>query len=346
MVSFCRISPNSFLSSILLLVVVMVILVVIVVAIVEVVIVVAIIGVVVEIMIIVEITIFGIVVVVSGVPSIIKLSFAISGFLHRITLYQTIKFIFHFLDLGWAYAFHQDKASSVRVPVSNVTLSSSAHLLRENTDSVGSNQRMRPTTHSVPLKQEDVDDITEILEFKASRDRHGDNEIRDSIRGVVFLVNLTDDDDPTDEDGDVEVGDLTGVLVSLGDKISSGGKKSRESNIDDSDNTRDGGKQLYYHGKQYYHGEQYYRSKFMKHIFNLIEPLPEDILGVTTLRDTLSYYPKRYWEILPKEILGDTTQRDIGRYYPKRFWESLPEDILGVTTLRDTSMYLGNNISG
>ncbi|GJW30327.1 hypothetical protein Tco_0047202 [Tanacetum coccineum] len=37
--------------------------------------------------------------------------------------------------ISWAYAFHQDKASSVRVPVANVTLSSSAHLLRENTDS-------------------------------------------------------------------------------------------------------------------------------------------------------------------------------------------------------------------
>ncbi|GKG21288.1 hypothetical protein Tco_0383883, partial [Tanacetum coccineum] len=36
----------------------------------------------------------------------------------------------------WAYAFHQDKASSVRVPVANVTLFSLAHLLRENTDSV------------------------------------------------------------------------------------------------------------------------------------------------------------------------------------------------------------------
>ncbi|GKF55133.1 hypothetical protein Tco_0165473, partial [Tanacetum coccineum] len=35
----------------------------------------------------------------------------------------------------WACAFHQDKASSVKVPVENVTLSSSAHLLQENTDS-------------------------------------------------------------------------------------------------------------------------------------------------------------------------------------------------------------------
>ncbi|GJS58859.1 hypothetical protein Tco_0653643 [Tanacetum coccineum] len=36
---------------------------------------------------------------------------------------------------SWAYAFHQDKASSVRVPVANVTLFYSTHLLRENTDS-------------------------------------------------------------------------------------------------------------------------------------------------------------------------------------------------------------------
>nr|GFB74826.1 hypothetical protein [Tanacetum cinerariifolium] len=54
--------------------------------------------------------------------------------------------------IGWAYAFHQDKASLVRVPVENVTLSSSAHLLRENTDSVCSNQQMSPTAPFVPLK--------------------------------------------------------------------------------------------------------------------------------------------------------------------------------------------------
>ncbi|GJZ13587.1 reverse transcriptase domain-containing protein [Tanacetum coccineum] len=57
-------------------------------------------------------------------------------------------------DPRWRhYAFHQDKASSVKVPVANVTLFSSAHLLRENTDSVRSNQRIRPTAPSVPLKQ-------------------------------------------------------------------------------------------------------------------------------------------------------------------------------------------------
>ncbi|GJR07608.1 hypothetical protein Tco_0790260 [Tanacetum coccineum] len=44
---------------------------------------------------------------------------------------------------GWANEFHQDKASSVRVPVVNFTLQLSVQLLRENTDSVHSNQRMR-----------------------------------------------------------------------------------------------------------------------------------------------------------------------------------------------------------
>ncbi|GKC53640.1 hypothetical protein Tco_1076385 [Tanacetum coccineum] len=49
-------------------------------------------------------------------------------------------------------------------------------------------------------------------------------------------VNLTSDEDPTDEDEDI------GVLVSLDDAIILEGKKSQESNIGDSDNTRDGGK--------------------------------------------------------------------------------------------------------
>ncbi|GJT24681.1 hypothetical protein Tco_0894618 [Tanacetum coccineum] len=50
------------------------------------------------------------------------------------------------------------------------------------------------------------------------------------------LVDLTGDEDPTDEDGDI------GVSVSLGDEIFLEGKKSQESNIGDSDNTGDGGK--------------------------------------------------------------------------------------------------------
>ncbi|GJU24837.1 hypothetical protein Tco_1163458 [Tanacetum coccineum] len=56
---------------------------------------------------------------------------------------------------------------------------------------------------------------------------------RESGGGVVDLIG---DEDSTDEDGDI------GVLVSLGDEIFSEGKKSRESNIGDSDNIRNGGK--------------------------------------------------------------------------------------------------------
>nr|GEW61586.1 hypothetical protein [Tanacetum cinerariifolium] len=52
------------------------------------------------------------------------------------------------------------------------------------------------------------------------------------------VVDLTGDEDPTNEDEDIGMGDSTRVQMSLG-KISSGGKKSHESNIGDSDNTRD-----------------------------------------------------------------------------------------------------------
>ncbi|GJW58331.1 hypothetical protein Tco_0105062, partial [Tanacetum coccineum] len=107
-------------------------------------------------------------------------------------------------------------------------------------------------------------------------------------------------------DGDIGMGDSTGVSASLGGEIFSGGKKC-------------------HHKKNR-------------------EPLSEDILGATTERDTRSYYPKRYWELLPKEILellpkeilGATTQRDTESYYPKRYWELLPKEILGATTQRDT----------
>ncbi|GKA29966.1 hypothetical protein Tco_0716211, partial [Tanacetum coccineum] len=53
---------------------------------------------------------------------------------------------------------------------------------------------------------------------------------------------LNGDEDPTDEDGDIRMGDSIGVSASLGGEIFSGGKKCQESNIGDSDNTGDGGK--------------------------------------------------------------------------------------------------------
>ncbi|GJX32776.1 hypothetical protein Tco_0242631, partial [Tanacetum coccineum] len=45
----------------------------------------------------------------------------------------------------------------------------------------------------------------------------------------IAIVDLTGDEDLTDEDGDIGMGDSTGVLASLGGEIFSGGKKSWES---------------------------------------------------------------------------------------------------------------------
>ncbi|GJT03548.1 hypothetical protein Tco_0824717 [Tanacetum coccineum] len=123
-ISTVSISLKDFLPSILLLMVIIVA-----VVIVTVIWVVIFVNVIVGVVIVVAI--IGVVVVVC-VPSIIDLSFVV---------------------IGWACAFHQDKASSVKVPVANVTLFSSAHLLHENTYSVRSIQRIRPTAPSVPLKQ-------------------------------------------------------------------------------------------------------------------------------------------------------------------------------------------------
>ncbi|GKE74679.1 hypothetical protein Tco_1536720, partial [Tanacetum coccineum] len=56
------------------------------------------------------------------------------------------------------------------------------------------------------------------------------------------VVDLNDDKVPTDEDGDIGMGDSTGFSASLRGEIFSGGKKCQESNIGDSDNIGDGGK--------------------------------------------------------------------------------------------------------
>ncbi|GJQ98891.1 hypothetical protein Tco_0521876 [Tanacetum coccineum] len=172
---------------------VVIIVTVVIVAVILVVVIVAIVGVVIIVMIIGVVVIVTVVVVGGGVSFIIKLSFVIIGFVHR----------------SWAYAFHQDKASSVRVPVANVTLFSSAyHLLTENSDSVrfllglsafamaatcASRAAVMPSViscqmaASVIIGAPDVDDITEILEFKTSRNRYGNNRMSDSIGDLVFL---------------------------------------------------------------------------------------------------------------------------------------------------------------
>nr|GEY40126.1 hypothetical protein [Tanacetum cinerariifolium] len=131
--------------------------------------------------------------------------------------------------------------------------------------------------------------------------------------GDVF--DLIGDVDPTDEDEDTGMGDSTSVSASLDGEIFSGGKKCRESNIGDSDNTGDGGK-IVVGIEPGAFTERYIGSHYPKTYW---ESLPKDILGVITRRHTESHYPKTYWESLPKDILGVIT--------PKTYWESLSEDI-------------------
>nr|GFA11996.1 hypothetical protein [Tanacetum cinerariifolium]GFA56595.1 hypothetical protein [Tanacetum cinerariifolium] len=46
------------------------------------------------------------------------------------------------------------------------------------------------------------------------------------------VIDLIGDEDPTDEDGDTEMDDSTGISASLGGEISSGGRKFWQSNND------------------------------------------------------------------------------------------------------------------
>ncbi|GJU30153.1 hypothetical protein Tco_1173742 [Tanacetum coccineum] len=77
-------------------------------------------------------SVLAIVVAIVGVAVVVVAAGAVveSSFVVKLSFVVT-----RYLHWSWAYAFHQDKASSVKVPVANVTLFSSAHLLRENTDS-------------------------------------------------------------------------------------------------------------------------------------------------------------------------------------------------------------------
>ncbi|GJW52160.1 hypothetical protein Tco_0093511 [Tanacetum coccineum] len=124
-----------------------------------------------------------------------------------------------------------------RVPEPNVTLSSSAtanakkpiHLFFQSCSNTISNQ----------LPDGSLSHIRgyngKFLEFRTSRDRYEDNRMSDPIGGLEFLgssgtgslpsgrVDLTGDENPTDEDGDIEIGDSTEVSVSFGDEIFSKG---------------------------------------------------------------------------------------------------------------------------
>nr|GEU39008.1 hypothetical protein [Tanacetum cinerariifolium] len=81
------------------------------------------------------------------------------------------------------------------------------------------------------LVQKTLDDKLGYPLMIISRDEH--------LTHYVPRVDLTGDEDPTDEDQDTGMGDLTGVSVSLGGEIFSEENKSQESNIGDSDNTGD-----------------------------------------------------------------------------------------------------------
>ncbi|GJX72128.1 hypothetical protein Tco_0309299 [Tanacetum coccineum] len=283
-ISTVSISLEGFLASILLLRVIIVAAVI--VTVIRVVVVVAVVGVVIVVAIIGVVRIIGIVVVGGGVPFIIKLSFVIIAvtspsmlwgsppmyasisfsvfgtmFGHKMANSWNLLILFNSVQaillacsipMGWAYAFHQDKASSVKVPVANATLFSSAQLLRENADSVRSNERMRislgpvfllglsafamasacasrgAVTPSVISCQMAASVIVGAADFdKILDDKPGHNH--GGYPGTE--VDLTSDEDPTDEDGGTGMGDSTGVSMSLGDEISLGGKKSRKSNI-------------------------------------------------------------------------------------------------------------------
>ncbi|GJU77359.1 hypothetical protein Tco_1274429 [Tanacetum coccineum] len=64
------------------------------------------------------------------------------------------------------------------------------------------------------------------------QDRYGNNGMNRLIKEFGGeVVDLTSDEDPTDEDVDIGLGDSTGVLAPSGDEISLGGKKLQESDI-------------------------------------------------------------------------------------------------------------------
>ncbi|GJW08519.1 hypothetical protein Tco_1570942 [Tanacetum coccineum] len=247
MVSFERISPNSFLSSIMLVVVIIVTVVIVVVILI--VVVVAIVGV------IIVVVIFGVVVVVDGVSLIFQFSFMIivrGQYLLVKSSFKSVQVILLACSIliGWAYAFHQDKASLDRVLVANVTLSSSAHLLRENTNSVRSNQRMRNFSRSVFLLK--------LLEFAmaaacAFRAKEMPSLISCRMASKVMAgVSDVDGYGMIHEDGDndafggnddereiIEEEDGEQICF-LGGNSSSGTKKYRGSNSSDGGNTGDG----------------------------------------------------------------------------------------------------------
>ncbi|GKA79313.1 hypothetical protein Tco_0785909, partial [Tanacetum coccineum] len=75
--------------------------------------------------------------------------------------------------------------------------------------------------------------LAKVYEMKVMALSHATWDNMSSLRKISGgdVVDLNGDEDLIDEDGDTGMGDSTGVSVSLGGKISSRGKKYRESNI-------------------------------------------------------------------------------------------------------------------
>nr|GEU52747.1 hypothetical protein [Tanacetum cinerariifolium] len=76
-------------------------------------------------------------------------------------------------------------------------------------------------------------------------------------------------------------------------------------------------------------GAQSCKCDVLKELMNIFT---KSLIPLTVWRSaahfghTVSYYPKRYWEI----------QRHTGSYYPKKYWELLSKEILRAITQRDT----------
>ncbi|GJW09180.1 putative reverse transcriptase domain-containing protein [Tanacetum coccineum] len=90
-------------------------------------------------------------------------------------------------------------------------------------------EKVGAVAYKLELPQESSKDTTESFRIQ---DRYGNNGMSNPIGGLdIKVVDLTGDEDPTDEDVDIGLGDSTGVLAPSGDEISLGGKKLRESDI-------------------------------------------------------------------------------------------------------------------
>ncbi|GKA79080.1 hypothetical protein Tco_0785676, partial [Tanacetum coccineum] len=152
-----------------------------------------------------------------------------------------------------AYAFHQDKASSVRVPVANVTLSSSAHLLRENTNSVLAKCFLLGllALAMVAVCASRAAVKSAISCRMASKVMAGVSDVDVLLGGILStqdnagygMIHEDGDNDAiggNDDEGEIIEEEDGEWIRFLGGNSSSGTKKYRGSNSSDGDNIRDG----------------------------------------------------------------------------------------------------------